>query len=111
MRRVADIDTEKIAPPVVVAGTEMTYKLKTRNRGPSDSTNITLEDELPANVRFVAAHPSQGTCSASAVSGVTTVSCALGTVASGNVATVDIVVFVPSSLAAGTIIGDRKSVV
>jgi uncharacterized repeat protein (TIGR01451 family) len=104
VRRVADVEVEKTAPEHVVAGTEMTYTLKARNRGPSDATNITLKDELPPDVEFISADPSQGTCTDTETDGVTTVSCALGTIEPGEFATVEIVVFVPSDLEGGTII-------
>jgi len=47
--------------------------------------NVVLTDTLPANVTFVSATPSQGSCS-----GTATVTCALGTIAHGASATVTI---------------------
>ncbi|MCA9121123.1 MAG: DUF11 domain-containing protein [Planctomycetaceae bacterium] len=104
--RRADVSLEKEAPPDVVAGTEMTYTLRARNRGPSDSTNITLEDELPPEVNFVSATPSQGTCTNTEDNGHTTVSCELGDIPANSVATVEVVVFVPSYIIPGTVIAN-----
>jgi uncharacterized repeat protein (TIGR01451 family) len=108
--RRSDISLEKLAPPDVVAGTEMTYTLRTRNRGPSDSTNITLEDVLPPEVDFISATPSQGSCTDTEDMGQTTVSCALGDIPAGGVAEVAIVVFVPSFVVPGTVIANNACV-
>ena len=56
------------------------------NAGPSSATGVTVTDTLPAGVTFDSATPSQGTCSES--SG--TVTCALGTIANGQGASVEI---------------------
>lgn len=62
VRRVADLDLEKtVDRDPVIAGTEMTYTLKLKNKGPSESTGMSIEDELPPEVRFVSVAPSQGT--------------------------------------------------
>ena len=81
--------------PVTVGGT-LTYTLTVANAGPGDASDVTVTDNLPASVTFVSATASQGSCSQSAG----TVTCSVGTVASGGTATVTIVV-TPNS--AGTI--------
>lgn len=63
------------------------------NNGPADATGVTLTDTLSPTLTFVSAAPSQGTCSFADP----TVSCALGSLSSGQAATVTIQV-VPQSL-------------
>jgi uncharacterized delta-60 repeat protein/uncharacterized repeat protein (TIGR01451 family) len=93
----ADLSLSKTGPPGrVPTGRNMTYSMTVANNGPDQATEVTLIDQLPASVSFVSAAPSQGTCGESAG----TVTCALGSMANGAVATVDIVVR-PNS--AGTI--------
>src|SRR5262249_51185052 len=87
--------TKDDSPDPVVAGGQLTYTLTAHNEGPSPATNVVVGDPLPAGVTFVSANASQGTCD-----GTSTVSCSLGTLASGASATVTIVVRTP---AAGTL--------
>jgi hypothetical protein len=56
------------------------------NGGPDAAGSVSMVDTLPATMTFVLATPSQGTCS-----GTSTVTCSLGTIASGASATVTIV--------------------
>ncbi len=79
--------TKGDSPDPVTYGNNVTYILTVTNNGPDPATNVTLTDTLPANVVFVSATPSQGTCS-----GTTTVTCNLGTINNGANATVTIVV-------------------
>jgi uncharacterized repeat protein (TIGR01451 family) len=92
----ADLSVSKAdSPDPVIAGTNLTYTITVANAGPNAATSTTLSDTLPASVLFVSATPSQGTCT-----GTATVTCTLGTIASGNAAMVTIVV---TPQAAGTI--------
>ena len=96
----ADVSVLKIdsADPVM-AGTGLSYTVTVSNAGPSDADVVSLVDVLPPEVTYVSATPDQGSCSESAG----TVTCAIGTVASGDSVDVVITVAVPSSTAAGTI--------
>lgn len=87
----------------------MTYFLKLKNKGPSDSTGMTISDQLPPEVRFRKVTPSQGSCSI-IESGSTTITCAPGTIAAGSFATVAITVFVPSFVEPGVTISNRACV-
>src|SRR3990172_5345538 len=64
----------------VSAGQPLNYNLSILNNGPFNSPNMILTNNLPAQVSFVSATPSQGFCNH--LSG--TVTCNLGTVIAGN---------------------------
>jgi uncharacterized repeat protein (TIGR01451 family) len=65
--------------PVLVNGT-LTYTISVLNNGPSPATGVTLTDTLPTgNVSYQSATPSQGSCARNGA----TVTCALGSLASG----------------------------
>ena len=84
----ADLSVSKIdSSNTVLLGNQVTYTLTVSNGGPSGATDVVLTDTLPAAVSFVSSDPSQGSCS-----GASTIICNLGTIASGNVAIVVIVV-------------------
>ena len=75
------------SPDPVTVGAELTYTETGTNRGADATTSLTLTTTLPAEVAFVSASPSQGSCT-----GSTTISCALGALARDGQATVTIVV-------------------
>jgi len=79
--------TNTDSPDPATTGSSLTYRVVVTNNGPANATNVNLTDALPANVNFVSATPSQGTCS-----GTTTITCALGSLAVNTSATVNIVV-------------------
>jgi len=88
---VANVSISKTGPATVFPGATFTYTLTVANAGPDAATNVTTTDVLPAGVTFVSAAPSQGTCS-----GTTTVTCVLGTLASGGTATIALTVTAPA---------------
>jgi uncharacterized repeat protein (TIGR01451 family) len=84
----ADVSiTNSDAPDPVAVGGNLTYTLHVQNSGPNPAAAVTVTDPLPAGVTFVSAATTAGSCS-----GTATVTCALGTLASGADATVTIVV-------------------
>ncbi|MEO8433995.1 MAG: PQQ-dependent sugar dehydrogenase [Pyrinomonadaceae bacterium] len=85
--------TDTASPNPAIVGATLTYRIIVINSGPSPATNVTMTDPLPAGVTFVSATPTQGTCLVT-----TTVTCSLGSLATGNSATVNIAV-VPQSTA------------
>jgi uncharacterized repeat protein (TIGR01451 family) len=93
----ADLALTKTGPPGrVPAGRNMTYTLTVANHGPDAASGVTVIDVLPPRVTFVSATSTQGTCGESG--GIVT--CNLGTMGSGDTATIDIVV---NPTSAGTI--------
>jgi uncharacterized repeat protein (TIGR01451 family) len=74
-------------PDPVVEGSTLTYVAAISNLGPASATGITLTDNLPAGVTLLTVSPSQGSCT-----GTTAITCNLGTLATGSLATVAIVV-------------------
>ena len=78
--------TKGAAPNPVLAGGILTYTLVATNLGPSAATGVTVSDSLPATVTFVDASSTVGSCSYVAP----TVTCAVGSLASGAGATISI---------------------
>jgi uncharacterized repeat protein (TIGR01451 family) len=69
-------------------GQNRTFTITVTNGGPETAYSVTVTDTLPASVTFVSAIPSQGSCVRAGV----IVTCYLGSIANGGVATVAIVV-------------------
>jgi uncharacterized repeat protein (TIGR01451 family) len=78
--------TKSDSPDPVMIGDTLTYALDVSNAGPETASEVIVTDDLPASVTFVSATPTQGTCSHLAG----TVTCSIGTLASGGNTTVDI---------------------
>ncbi len=72
-------------PDPVETGQILTYFVDVANFGPSDAVSVVLSDVLPADVSLISIQPAQGSCT-----GTATISCALGTIASGNDVSVEI---------------------
>jgi len=86
----ADLSITKTdVPDPVDAGTQLTYTLSVNNDGPNNAENVIVTDTLPAEVSLVSVSSSQGSC--------TSLPCNLGTIISGSLATVTIIVNVGSS--------------
>lgn len=89
----------------------LSYSINVTNKGPADATGVTVIDTLPKDITFEAVIASQGNCIpiSSTVKGrgnkttiVTTgVNCALGNLANGNIASIEIVIR-PNSTGANT---------
>jgi uncharacterized repeat protein (TIGR01451 family) len=75
------------SPDPVAVGGEITYQLALENEGSELATGVRLRDELPERAVLVSVTPSQGRCAGSGP-----VVCALGNLAGGATATVEVVV-------------------
>jgi uncharacterized repeat protein (TIGR01451 family) len=66
-------------PDPDAVGQKLQYDIYVTNRGPGNASGVTVTDVLPAGLAFVSAQTSQGTCT-----GTKTVTCSIGTLASGS---------------------------
>jgi uncharacterized repeat protein (TIGR01451 family) len=99
----ADLSVSKSdAPDPVQVGQVLTYTLQAQNNGPDSASNLVLTESLPTGLGFVSANASQGTCA----QGGGIVTCNLGSLANGGLATVTVVV----TAAAAGIINNAASV-
>ncbi|MBA3780411.1 MAG: DUF11 domain-containing protein [Nocardioides sp.] len=88
----ADVSITKTATPEpVTAGNQIAYTLTARNAGPNPAAGVQVTDTLPTGVTYVSSAPSAGSCSFD----TPTLTCSLGTLASGATATLSVVVRVP----------------
>jgi len=87
----ADVAIAKAADGAFVAGQNSTFEITVTNTGATAALDVVVTDALPAGVTLVSATPSQGSCP-----GTSPVTCNLGTVAGGSLATISLVV-VPST--------------
>ena len=88
----ADLSVTKFAnPSPVLSGSNLTYTLTVQNTGPDQAVGVQFTDAVPAGTTFQSLSPSAG-CATPAVNGGGTVSCDLGTLASGASVTFTLVV-------------------
>jgi len=85
--------TKTDSPDPVLFGQNLTYTVTVVNNGPNTATGVTLTDTLPASVTFVSSTPAAPTCSRSGV----TLTCNLGSLASGANTIVTIAVTAPNT--------------
>jgi len=75
------------APGTLAGGSSLTYTITVTNNGPGNALSVAMTDAFPSGVAFLSSATSLGTCS-----GTTVVTCTLGTMTSGQTATMTIVV-------------------
>jgi CSLREA domain-containing protein/uncharacterized repeat protein (TIGR01451 family) len=92
----ADLSVQQGVAGRALVGGELAYSIVVANAGPSATGGVTLTETLPPGALLLRAFPSQGACSV-APQGV---SCALGTLASGASATVQVAVLLEKQGAA-----------
>jgi uncharacterized repeat protein (TIGR01451 family)/CSLREA domain-containing protein len=84
----ADLSITKTAgKDLVTVGEELTYTIRVRNDGPTDSRGARVQDRVPEDAKLVRATSTQGGCD-----GEVTVSCNLGPIAARAEAAVTLVV-------------------
>ena len=89
--------TKSDSPDPVTVGQNLTYTIHVANNGPQAAAGVQVTDPLPANVDFVSATATQGSCT-----GTATVTCNLGSIALSGSADITIVVK-PTSVGGGTL--------
>jgi uncharacterized repeat protein (TIGR01451 family)/fimbrial isopeptide formation D2 family protein len=97
----ADLAITKTGPAQVNADGSITWTLVATNNGPSTASGVTVDDTMPAGVTLTSSSPSQGSCGGN-------LSCALGNLAKGASAQIQVVAHVPASLARTTITNSAK---
>ena len=114
----ADVSVTKVASPSpAVAGQNLTYVITALDvgNGLSSADNVTIDDTLPADVTFVSASPSNGSCSIVPAAGSSTgpgnnrILCNLGTISNGGQRTVTVVVQ-PKFITRGTVLTNSVAV-
>jgi uncharacterized repeat protein (TIGR01451 family) len=89
----ADISvTNADSPDPVRKDKPLTYTVTVSNGGPFAASGVTMTDPLPAQVELGSVKTTQGTCRSKKANQVVTVTCGLGSLASGSAARVTIVV-------------------
>jgi uncharacterized repeat protein (TIGR01451 family) len=76
------------SPDPVTKGAQLTYSIVVTNSGSGLASGVQLTDSLPANVQFVSATSTAGSCAQSG----STVACSLGDLNNGVSVTVTIIV-------------------
>ena len=82
------------SPNPVKSRGKLSYTITIRNAGPSAAIQVLLNDVLSSQSTFLSATPSQGSCVTPVVGASGTVSCNLGTIASGATSPIKITVTV-----------------
>lgn len=86
------VEIDDLSDPTI-SGQNLTWVLQVRNKGPSDSENVIVNNALPAGTTLVNTSTSQGSCTVSGIA----VTCHLGTLRNGGLAEVRLTVQVPKS--------------
>ena len=108
INQIADVSITKSGPPAATAGANITYTVSVSNAGPTDATNVTITDPLPANTSFVSAtytSGAAGTCSFSAPD----VTCVIPTLPLGGTSTFTFVFQVSPATPNGSIISNTAT--
>jgi large repetitive protein len=95
----ANLTITKTGPASITPGSSATYSITIKNEGPSNATNVIVNDPTPAGLSFVS---SNGDC-------MTSFPCALGTLAPNATKTINVTYDVPANFT-GTSITNTASV-
>jgi uncharacterized repeat protein (TIGR01451 family) len=86
----ADLEVAKTGPATGHVGQTATYTITVTNNGPDTASGVVLRDTLPKNAGFGSVSTTQGSCSPKPQRQVIT--CTIGTLTSGDTATVTLVI-------------------
>jgi len=93
---VADLSVlQSASPNPVSAGSPLTYTITADNAGPASAPAVTLNGSTPTGTTFGSVGTTQGSCTPPSVGGTGTITCALGTLASGASAVLTVTVTWP----------------
>ncbi|HEY3055793.1 MAG TPA: DUF11 domain-containing protein [Thermoanaerobaculia bacterium] len=107
----ADVAIAKVAPPAVVAGTNVTYTITATNSGPVTATNVVVTDPLPPQTRFVShAAPAGWSCATPAVGATGTITCSKASMSVAETAVFTAVARVCPEIACGTNIANTATI-
>jgi uncharacterized repeat protein (TIGR01451 family) len=95
------------SPNPVPHGTNLKYTLNVTNQGPDIATSTVVSDPTPVGTTFAGFTTSAGTCTRPAVGATGTLSCKVGSLASG--AKVTVTMTVKDTAAAGTMLTNKGS--
>jgi uncharacterized repeat protein (TIGR01451 family) len=107
----ADLSLSKTdSPDPVLAGALLTYGITVGNGGPSNASNVTVTDVLPAGTTFASlTAPGGWSCTTPSVGAGGTVSCANASLAPGS-ASITLAVTVSGGLAGGSTLSNTATV-
>ncbi len=88
---------ESSEPPTVTSGNNVLQTFTVTNTSDVTETNVGLAITFPAGATVLSSNPEQGTCTA----GPATLTCSLGTIASGATVTIPVTVQVPAGFPPG----------
>ncbi len=102
----ADLDVSKSdSPDPVAPGSTITYSIVVTNHGPDTASKVAMDDPLPSGTTFQSvSSPGSWSCSHPAVGASGTVDCTTNSPPAGHSPAFKIVVKVPSTVKAGTVL-------
>lgn len=96
------------SPNPVRSGSKVTYTITVTNAGPGAASGLQVTDMLPSGTTFAKVTTTSGSCTAPALGGTGTVTCAVSSLAAGSSFTITLTVNVKA--ANGTTLSDTASV-
>jgi uncharacterized repeat protein (TIGR01451 family) len=107
---VADIGLTKTAPATTFAGNAMSYSIDHTVFGPSQATNVTIADTLPAGTAFASITAPGFSCITPAVGANGTVSCFVAALPPNATGTITINVTINQNVAPSTVLSNTATV-
>ena len=103
--------TKTLAPSPALPGTTLQYTIVVTNNGPSDASNVTMTDVLPASLLFASlSSPGGWSCTTPPAGSSGTVTCSLPSMTAGNAATFTLNATINPAATAGTSINNTATV-
>ncbi len=106
--QLADLSMALKSSATIKSGANLMYSIAAKNNGPDTALAVSVSDATPTGTTFVSVTPNTGTCTAPPLGGTGTVTCTIGTMASGN--TLKIIMVVNVNASSGNTITDTATV-